>query len=166
MNFWTKHANGVPTPPAPPAYPGQYSNVPVPQAPAPAWQGLAVQQPGQQENSLAQQIAGTGFIRKPPEWVQQQPTEYCPGCGGVNYAFIGNNTYGSNTVLVAKDGTVKEFQHRRCFDCGFTAAGSPRQQLGAGQGHSSAPVAGQARQPGADKSAGPFKYGVIPGTIG
>jgi hypothetical protein len=176
MNFWTKHGSGVPvTPPVVQGYPGQYSQPAqvvhiqagaVQKAPAPSWQGLAVQQPGQSENDLAHHIANNGFISKPPEWVSHQPTDHCPGCGGVNYAVIGANTYGSVTTLVSKDGSVKEFQHRRCFDCGYTAAGSPRTQLGSGQGHSNAPVTGQARQPGVDHHAGAFKYGIIPGSLG
>ncbi len=124
-----------------------------------------MQQAGVQENQLAAHIAGTGYIERPPEWVQAQPTDRCPGCGGVNYAVIGTNVYGANITLVGKDGTVKEFQHRRCFSCGFTAAGSPRTQLGAGQGHSNAPVSGAARQPGVDHHAGPFKYGRIEGPV-
>lgn len=82
----------------------------------PATNQLAVQ--NYHQPSAAQQQRWTnGYERRPPDWVQRQPTDTCPGCGGVNYAQMGNSGEGSYGQLA--HGQV----FKRCFDCGYSNRG-------------------------------------------
>lgn len=93
-------------------------------------QQLAVGNYTRQEDQVAGHIANTGYIRKPPQWVQNQPTLRCQECDGVNY----------------------DQKVGRCFDCGFTTRGLGGHDLVGGRLNEfsgimgGGPVIGSARQ--------------------
>ncbi len=92
-------------------------------------QGLAIGSYEQSHLNQAGQIAAQqGFIKKPPTWVQKQPTETCPECHGVNFSRHGQ---GEGTYGKRKQTTVGEVDYGRCFDCNFTLNGG--RQMSDGQ---------------------------------
>lgn len=79
--------------------------------------GLAVAPPASaQDSELAQHIADTGYIKKPPEWVRKQPTDQCPECGSNDFIINSLNERGLAP---------------RCMSCGYIA-GRPGLQPHAG----------------------------------
>lgn len=91
--------------PSPQAQPGQ-------DMPAYVRQQLAVRQAGPREVDLARHIQHEGYITKPPEWVQRQPHDTCPNCGGVDLAAVSNGGYSRPGM----PGTIL-----RCFDCNWSS---------------------------------------------
>lgn len=134
-SFWQRAMN-VPQPPRQPAayqpqpqqpYPGYNGSPAAPQQPAPAYQGyqvpegLAAAPPAHVQDQSGAIAAQQGYIRKPPGWVQTQPGDRCPNCGGVNFVFSGGEEGTAGMKRRTKAGEVR-FGH--CFDCAYTMNGS------------------------------------------
>lgn len=122
MNFWAKAMGQVP--PRPAQAPAPYWSAPqqpaqAPQTPAapPGYQvpgGLAANAPGGASASEAAAIAtaqNQGYIKRPPEWVQKQPSDRCPQCGG--------NSFVKSQTLA-----------NRCFDCAYVEGRPDRNSEG------------------------------------
>ena len=144
-NFWSKAMQVPQAPQSPgmyhpsPTYQQQYAPSPVnPQYPPQGYQQQAVApenpfpqlppnlavQAGRQsaQDTQAGLVARQqGYINKPPSWVQNQATERCPECQGINFARSGGaeGTYGKKRRT-----TVGMVDYGHCFDCGFTLNGS------------------------------------------
>ena len=149
--FWDRAlGGGRPAAPGRAPMPAEQSAPPQQQYQQPAYQqhGYALDAPTAaqaNEQAAVQHARDEGFISKPPKWIQQQASEHCPQCGGPRYAYIGGSEYAENTMLVSKDGTVKNIQHRRCFDCNY-AGGTGRMNTLTGLAAGGSKVDGSARQ--------------------
>lgn len=157
-SFWQK-AQGIrpqyPAAPPPPAYtaPG-YPQAPqyqqpqyAPQQPAPQGyqspEGLAVGGYARAADQAGQLAAQQGYIKKPPQWMQDQPYDKCPQCGGVNFAIHGESVGASTGAygkrhLIDKNPNAVPFQFARCFDCGYASNGRAQSdsQIGNAANHS------------------------------
>lgn len=145
-SFWDRKLAEIKGPghtPPPPPPPSPYPPVPgtvVPSSadadvPSYVRQGLAVQHRGTRENTdLEHRIRTEGYIRKPPLWVQRQPRDFCPNCGGPDYAAVSSGGYSRPGA----PGTIL-----RCFDCGYSSGRGVSALWGV---PSSGPVVGAAVQ--------------------
>lgn len=75
-------------------------------------QQLAVRHAGRKEEDLARHIQREGYIRKPPEWVQRQPHDFCPNCNSPDLAAVSQGGY-------SRPGAPGAIL--RCFDCGWSS---------------------------------------------
>lgn len=106
-SFWSKalgtpsspaprpHWNAPQTPSAAPQGGGAYGGYQAPQ-------GLAVAAPSAAVDRAGELAAQQGYIKRPPEWMQRQPTDRCPQCGGVNF----HQMTGTSAAP-------------QCYDCGY-----------------------------------------------
>jgi hypothetical protein len=95
---------------------------------------------------LIGRILEEGFIRKPPKWVQYQPTDRCPECDGPNYVQMSG--YGKDGVYGGTVNTERgPMVFKRCWNCGYTTTGARTEAIeGARVSNGSAPIGGAARQ--------------------
>lgn len=97
-------------------------------------QQLAIRRGSRREEDLARHISREGYISKPPLWVQRQPRDTCPNCGGPDLAAISSGGYSRPGA----PGTIL-----RCFDCGWSSGRGVSAMWGLPP---SGPVAGPAVQ--------------------
>lgn len=102
--------------------------------PAYVRQQLALRRGGRKEEDLARHIQREGYIRRPPEWVQRQPQDYCPNCGSPELAAISSGGYSRPGA----PGTIM-----RCFACNWSSSRGVSALWGV---PSSGPVTGAAIQ--------------------
>jgi hypothetical protein len=94
---------------------------------------------------LIGRILEEGYIRKPPKWVQQQPTDRCPECDSPNYAQLSG--YGKDGVY---GGTIRTKNgpliFMRCWNCGYSTTGARTEAIEGARSTGGGPVMGAARQ--------------------
>lgn len=98
------------------------------------------------DGQIIGRIMAEGFIRKPPKWVQYQPTDRCPECDSPNYVQMSgygkDGVYGG--IIRADHGNIT---FKRCWNCGYSTTGVRTEAIeGARTTNSSAPMGGAARQ--------------------
>ena len=136
-NFWDRRLAEFQQPAQPRPAQGPLGYSPPPpgqQQPQYLQQGLAVQRQPRGQDDVAQHIMREGYIKKPPLWVQRQPTDRCPNCGGVNMAAVSPGGYSRPGAA----GTIL-----RCFECNWSSGRGVSALWGA---PSSGPVVGPAVQ--------------------
>ncbi len=94
---------------------------------------------------LIGRILEEGYIRKPPKWVQNQPTDRCPECEGPN--FVQMSGYGKDGVYGGSINTARgPMVFKRCWNCGFSTTGPRTEAMEGARNAGSGPVQGAARQ--------------------
>ena len=146
MSFWDRRiaeirGTGRSYPPAAqPAYPAPQPAYHSPAAahdaelPAYVRQQLAIRRGGHKDEDLARHIQREGYIARPPEWVQRQPKDYCPNCGGPGLAAVSSGGY-------SRPGAPGAIL--RCFECNWSSSRGVSSLWGM---PSSGPVVGAAVQ--------------------